>query len=139
MSYLFSSSRYQTKCVIKFLFKQLMTPLTLRFIFDHPLKQWLTGKKGEDGIQKSEYPENEMSFLDEIKCFSHNYLRAIISWKKVDTRFKNFVIFKGKSLFNKIADFELQVFVKKDSNTGVFQHNIFIEHLWWLLLLIGLL
>ena len=42
MSYLFSFSRYQAKYVIKFLFRQLMTPSTLRFIFDHPIKQWPT-------------------------------------------------------------------------------------------------
>ena len=49
MSYIFSFLRYQTKCVIKFLFRQLMTSQTLRFIFDQPLKQWLTGRKrGED-------------------------------------------------------------------------------------------
>ena len=48
LSYLFSFLRYQTKCVIKFLFRQLMTSQTLRFIFDHPPKQWPTGrKKGE--------------------------------------------------------------------------------------------
>ena len=32
-------------------------------------------------IQKSEYPENKSSFLDEIKSIFHNYLRAIIWWK----------------------------------------------------------
>ena len=53
MSYLFSFSRYQTKCVIKFLFRQLMTSQTLRFIFHQPLKQWLTGRKrGEGGKTK---------------------------------------------------------------------------------------
>ena len=46
MSYLFSFLRYQTKCVIKFLFRQLTMSQTLRFIFDQPLKQWLTGRKG---------------------------------------------------------------------------------------------
>ena len=45
MSYLFSFSKYQTKYVIKFLFRQLVTSQTLRFIFDQPLKQWLTGEK----------------------------------------------------------------------------------------------
>ena len=45
MSYLFSLSRYQTKGGIKFLFRQLMVWLTLRFFFDHPLKQQLTGEK----------------------------------------------------------------------------------------------
>ena len=49
MSHLFFFSRYQTKCVIEFLFRQLMTSWTLRFIFDHPLKQWPTGRKrGKD-------------------------------------------------------------------------------------------
>ena len=41
----FFFSRYQTKCVIEFLFRQLMTSWTLKFIFDHPLKQWPTGRK----------------------------------------------------------------------------------------------
>ena len=48
-----------------------MASQTLRFIFDQPLKQWLTGRKrGEDRweeIQKFEYLENQKSFLDEIK------------------------------------------------------------------------
>ena len=43
-----------------------MTLSTLRFIFKQPLKQWLTGKKREED-KKSEYFENEKSFLDEIK------------------------------------------------------------------------
>ena len=38
------------KRIIKFLFRQLITSQTLRFIFEQPLKQWLTWKKrGEDG------------------------------------------------------------------------------------------
>ena len=50
MLYLFSFLRNQTKCVIQFLFRQLVASKTLRFIFHQPLKQWLTGrKKGEDG------------------------------------------------------------------------------------------
>ena len=54
MSDLFSFSRYQIKCVTGFLFRQLITSKTLRlFILDHPLKQWLTGRKrGEDGNTK---------------------------------------------------------------------------------------
>ena len=49
MSYLISLSRYQTKCVIKSLFRQVMTSQTLRFFLNQPLKQWLTGeKRGED-------------------------------------------------------------------------------------------
>ena len=50
VSHFCSFSRYQIKCIIKFLFRQLMMSWTLRFIFDHPLKQWSTGKRGgEDG------------------------------------------------------------------------------------------
>ena len=54
MSYVISFSRYQLKCVIKFLFRQLMTSQTLRFFLDQPLKQWLTGRKrGEDENTKT--------------------------------------------------------------------------------------
>ena len=54
MSYLFSFPRYETKCVIEPLFRQLMTSLTLRFILDHPLKQWPTGRKrGKDRNTKN--------------------------------------------------------------------------------------
>ena len=95
ISYLYSFTRYQTKCVIKFLFRQLMTSQTLRFIFDQPLKQWLTGRKRwADRNTKSEYLQNKKSFLDEIKNIFHKFWRAIIWWdrnltKKVDTSFKS--------------------------------------------------
>ena len=42
-------SRYQTKCVIKFLISQFMTSQTLRFFLDQPLKQCLTRKKRGEG------------------------------------------------------------------------------------------
>ena len=49
MSHFISFSRYQTKCGIKFLFRQLMMSKTLRFFLNQLLKQWLTGaKRGED-------------------------------------------------------------------------------------------
>ena len=67
MSHLISFSRYQTKCVIKFLFRQLMTSQTLRFLLNQPLKQWLTGKKERKKIQKFEYLKNKNRFLDQIK------------------------------------------------------------------------
>ena len=55
MSNLFSFSTYQTKCVAKLLFRQLMTSWTLRFIFDHPRKQWPTGRKrGKDRNRKNQ-------------------------------------------------------------------------------------
>ena len=49
MSHLISFSRYQTKCVIEFLFRQLIMSQTIIFMLDQPLKQWLTRRKrGED-------------------------------------------------------------------------------------------
>ena len=45
MSYLFSCSRDQAKCVIKLLFRQLMTSQILRFTLDQALEQWLTGRE----------------------------------------------------------------------------------------------
>ena len=41
-------------------------------------------KKRRVEIQKFEYLENEKSFLDGIKGIFHNYLRAIIWWKKME-------------------------------------------------------
>ena len=74
VSHLISFSRYQTKCVIKFLLRQLMASQTLGFFLDQPLKQWLTEEnKGEIKIQKSEYLENKKSFLDEIKSTFHSF------------------------------------------------------------------
>ena len=53
VSQLISFSRYQTKCVIKFLFRQLITE-TLRLFLDKTLKQWLTWRKrGEDENTKT--------------------------------------------------------------------------------------
>ena len=64
MSRLISFSRYQTKCVIKSLLRQVMTSQTLRFLLNQNLKQWLTGKKeGKTNAQKFEYLENKKSFL----------------------------------------------------------------------------
>ena len=49
MSHLISFTRYQSKCVIKFLLRPVTTSKTLRFFLDQPVKQWLTGKKrGKD-------------------------------------------------------------------------------------------
>ena len=74
VSHLIFFSRYQTKCVIKFLLRQLMASQTLGFFLDQPLKQWLTEEnKGEIKIQKSEYLENKESFLDEIKGTFHSF------------------------------------------------------------------
>ena len=53
-SYLYSFSRYQTKCVTEVLFRQMMTSETLRFIFSQPLKQWPADRKrGKDRNTKN--------------------------------------------------------------------------------------
>ena len=96
MSYFFSFSRYQTKCVTEFLFRQLMASWTLRYIFVHPLKQWPTDrKKRKDRNTKNEYLENEKSFLDEIKRIFYGFWRAIIWWKS-----KNLIKIAGTTSFN---------------------------------------
>ena len=47
------SLKISKKCVIKYLFRQLIKSQTLRFIFHQPLKQWLPGRKrGEGGNKK---------------------------------------------------------------------------------------
>ena len=72
MSHLISFSRYQTKCVIKSLFRQVMTSQTLRFFLNQPLKQWLTGKKrGEDENTKIQISqERKELFRSNKKHFS---------------------------------------------------------------------
>ena len=46
----------------------------LRFFWDQPQRQWLTGKKRrEDEIQICEYFENGKSFFDEIKNVFHSF------------------------------------------------------------------
>ena len=51
MSCLVSFSRYQTKCLMKFLFRQLMASQISTFSLDQASRQWLTGKK-RGGRQK---------------------------------------------------------------------------------------
>ena len=69
MSHLFSLSRYQTKYVIKFLFRPLMTFLksTSKAMADREKNG------GKTKIQKIEYLENKKSFLDEIKNTFHSF------------------------------------------------------------------
>ena len=56
-----------------------MTSYTLRFFFNQPQKQWLTGKKeAKTKIHKFEYFEKEKSFSDEIENIFHSFRRAII-------------------------------------------------------------
>ena len=46
-----------------------------------PFESRMCGKEGKK-LQKFEYFENEISFLDEIKNIFHSFWRPIICWKK---------------------------------------------------------
>ena len=89
--FFFYFSRYQTKCVIRFLLRQLMLSYIGRFIMHQPLKQCPTWRKeGKMKGQKFEYLEKWNNFLDEIKSIFHKYLSITIWWKKwktMDTSF----------------------------------------------------
>ena len=79
----------QTKHVIEFLFRQLMTSWTLRFIIYHPLKQWSTGRKrGTDRNTKIWISREQKELLNEIKSIFHSFWRAINIMKTVDRNFK---------------------------------------------------
>ena len=66
LTHLISFSRYQTKCVIKFLFRQIFLGLTSKAMPDRE-------KMGKTKIQTFEYLKNEKSFLDEIKNIFHSF------------------------------------------------------------------
>ena len=59
-----------------------------------------SGKCGKEGkkIQKSEYLENEKSFLDEIRNIFYSFRRAI-NWSKNKNLIKNSRQALGESLF----------------------------------------
>ena len=79
MSHLISFSGYQTKCVVKFLFRQLRRQIFLGSTFKAMADK---EKKGMMKIQKFEYLEYEKSFSDEIKNIFHSFRRTII-WQKI--------------------------------------------------------
>ena len=89
----FSFIRYQTKCV-KFWFSQLMMSQTIRFMLGQHLKQWLTGRKWEDGNTniwisrewKELFRRNKKHFSWLLKAY---HLVKIKNWWKIaDTSFK---------------------------------------------------
>ena len=54
----------------------------LRFIFDHPLKQWPTGRKrGKDRNRKIWLSQEWKELFYEIKRIFHSFWRVIIWWK----------------------------------------------------------
>ena len=69
--------------VIEILFTQLMTSWTLRLIFNHPLKQWPTGRK----IGKDRNTKNWMSWER----------KELFRWNK-----KHFIVFEELSFGEKI-------------------------------------
>ena len=57
-----SFSRYQTKCVIKFLIRQFMRSQTLRFFLNQPLSNdWQGKKEGEKKRGKRKYKNLNIS------------------------------------------------------------------------------
>ena len=82
--------------LFEFLLRQLMTSWTLRFIFDHSLKQWLTGRKRRKDRNTKNWISRERKELFRRwnkKHFSQ-FLKTIIWWKNTnliktaDTSFK---------------------------------------------------
>ena len=57
-----------------------------------------SGKCGKEGgkLLKSEYLDNEKSFLDEIKCIFHSF-REVIIWSKIKKLQTNFKV--GENMF----------------------------------------
>ena len=75
----FFPSEDTKQCVFQFLFRQLMTSETLRFIFNHLLEQLMTREKSGRGEYKNlNILRIKKSFLDEIKSISQNFSRAIV-------------------------------------------------------------
>ena len=61
-----------------------MTSWTLRFIFEHPPKQWPTGRKeGRTEIQKFEYLEDEKSFFAMMVANNPFYLFGLFFRTKI--------------------------------------------------------
>ena len=73
MACLISFSSYQTKCVIKFLFRQLMTDFTIFLGSTSKAMADRKKKKGKTKIQKFKYIMNKKSFLDKIKNIFHSF------------------------------------------------------------------
>ena len=74
MSYLFSFSRNQTKCVIKFLFRQHYDVTNLNIYLGSSSKA-MAGweKEGKIEVKTFEYFESKKSFLDEIENIFHKF------------------------------------------------------------------
>ena len=71
MSHLISFSIYQTKCVIRFLFRQLMASNFK--IFLESTSKAMVDREKKRGRWKYKNLENEKSFLGEIKNISHSF------------------------------------------------------------------
>ena len=78
MSYLFSFSRYLTKCVIKFLFRQLLMSKTSRFILNHPQSQWLIGENWSQHGNTKNFLRMKRAFQMKVKAFFIIILRPTV-------------------------------------------------------------
>ena len=82
MSHLISFSRYQTKCDIKFLFRQLMSSWTLRFFLRSTSKAMVDSeKKREDKNTKIWMSREWKELFRSNKSIFHSFWRPIILWK----------------------------------------------------------
>ena len=82
MSHLISFSRYQTECDIKFLFRQLMSSWTLRFLLRSTSKAMADSeKKREDKNTKIWMSREWKELFRSIKSIFHSFWRPIILWK----------------------------------------------------------
>ena len=68
-----------------------MVSKTLRFIFNHVLEQWLTGGKRE-----AKRKILRLKYFEYVKSIFHNLLRAIIWWKKINSKHKLLIGIKIK-------------------------------------------
>ena len=74
MSYHVFFSRYQTKCVVKFLFRQLMTSYFKIYVQSSCKAMADSGENEEKTeMQKFEHLENEKRFLDEVKSIFRSF------------------------------------------------------------------
>ena len=107
MSYRYSFSRYKTKRVMKFLFRQLMTSESLIYTLDQDLKQWLTGRKiGEHRNTKNWISRERKEFfrwnkkyisyvLKDCHLVKNNFLKKIAETAlryKVSIGFHGFIL-----------------------------------------------
>ena len=112
MSYLFSFSIYLTKCVIKFLFRQLLMSKTSRFILNHPQSQWMTGENwSQHGNTKNlNISRMKRAFQMKEKALFIIILRPTVSFKQCLVTQSPFKMMKNAFYCTSKALFILKIF-----------------------------